>query len=197
MSTINVYQLVDPATMYRNRFALKAVFDYAWKGSHEVEVDKTTGFLYVRRKGVTNIGLPIIEEKAKQKVQQLFSAFDAACAKHKEFQKTGVKELFSSMRFINSVAEADDSITGIANIRMYFKPYLKVNEKDGEAPVMQKEIIVTVGKNFAVTNLSYSICPVKQIEKIEAIAAPKELQNTKYAYLVLSNKNLIAPYHYG
>jgi hypothetical protein len=75
---------VDPATRYRNRFALKAVFDYALKGSHEVEVDKTTGFLYVRRKGVSNIGLPIIEEKAKHKVQQLFTAFDAACAKHKE-----------------------------------------------------------------------------------------------------------------
>lgn len=40
-----------------------------------------------------------MEEKAKQKVQQLFAAFDAACAKHKELQKAGVKELFSNMRF--------------------------------------------------------------------------------------------------
>ena len=76
-----------------NRFALKAVFHYAWQGSYEVEVDKSTGFVFARRKGITNIGLPIIEEKAKQKVQELFAAFDAACAKHKELQKTGVKEI--------------------------------------------------------------------------------------------------------
>jgi hypothetical protein len=194
MTLNNVYQLVSPATMYRNRFALKAVFDYAWRGSHELEVDKTTGFFYMRRKGVSNIGLPIIEEKAKHKVQQLFSAFDAACAKHKELQKTGVKELFSNMRFINSVAEADDSITGIANIRMYFKPYLKVNEKDGEAPVMESEVTIEVGKDYQIRAVSYSWLPIKESIRNPMLPRIKQLTEFDFVFRKSSN-NLITPYY--
>ncbi len=146
------------------------------------------------KKGITVTGLPIIEEKAKQKVQQLFSAFDAACAKHKELQKTGVKELFSSMRFINSVAEADDSITGIANIRMYFKPYLKVNEKDGEAPVMESEVVVEVGKGYQIKAVSYSWLPIKESVKNPMLPSIKQLTEFDFVFRKSSN-NLITPYY--
>ncbi len=194
MPTINVYQLVSPATMYRNRFALKAVFDYAWKGSHEVEVDKTTGFLYVRRKGVSNIGLPIIEEKAKQKVQQLFSAFDAACAKHKELQKTGVKELFGNLKLVNAVQEADDSFAGLGNVRMYFMSYLKISAKGGDAPVMGTTVSVKMGRNYQIIELQYNLLPVKQVIESIAISPVKSNHSPDMLYRRAAN-NLLAPYY--
>jgi hypothetical protein len=160
-----------------------------------VEVDKTTGFFYVRRKGITATGLPIIEEKAKHKVQQLFTAFDAACAKHRELQKTGVKELFSNMRFINSVAEADDSITGIANIRMYFKPYLKINEKDGEAPVLESQMMVVVGRNYYITEVIYNLLPVKSTINANALPPMNDNKIQGISYLLHESRTLLTPYY--
>jgi hypothetical protein len=195
MSTINVYQLVDPATMYRNRFALKAVFDYAWRGSHEVEVDKTTGFLYVRRKGITATGLPIIEEKAKQKVQQLLLAFDAACAKHKELQKTGVKELFGNMKLIASKGEIVNNrfFNDPNQYTFYFHPQV-LSAKGEKFEVINAEISL-VFSDKTINSLSYEWLPVKS--KIEEALLPPaaELKNTGIFYRFNSNKLLATPYY--
>ncbi len=196
MTSINVYQLVSPSVMYNNRYAIKAVCDYAWKGSYEVQVDTATGFFHARRKMFSDIGMPITEQNARQKIIELFAAYDFACARHRQMQRTGVKEMFGNLTLVSSVSEAAATLSGLGNVRMYFRPYLKVSEKDSDAPVMQAEVIVTLGKNYNIIDLSYKTCPIKQIEKTEVIAAPKELSNPRFIYLFSPNKNIITPYYY-
>lgn len=208
MEKIRIYRFVDTSFIVNDSLAIKVVcgarqHDY---NNASIWVNKQTGhFVYSDNtetmfpKFKTQFPAPQTEEEAKKAVQLFLENFNKLRTESDYLKQKKFPDLFANIQYQSAIPILDIDNKNIERWDIKYLPFVKPSSNEQEVPVMNGEVVFSIGIGGKLTGLKYSWMPIAQSQETDKynIVLKDNKGNDQEAsiiYMIEPDKNLCAPY---
>lgn len=209
MNTIRIYRFINPSIIFAkeslpikiicgaNRNDLNNILVLFNKQTgHFVYSDNTTtAYPELKRK----YSAPQTEQEARKAVEQFIETSNKIRIENDYLKQNKFPNLFANLQFQSALPILDIDNKIIEQWDIKYTPFLSPSYDEPKVPVMNAEVVFSIGIGSILTALKYNWMPIERVEEVKRfqITLKDENGNDQQAsiiYMIEPDKNLCAPY---
>ncbi len=212
-STIRIYRLVDPSTMYLNAGYIAQYFfgmPQLITKDKTFSIDSSTGFFSYSYRSMffgkfAKDKLPKTPQEAKKAAEAFIQRADALVQRERVFTQQQFPPLFRNLRYVNAKSVANSLPFGegkggaiIDHWTVLFQGYVKPSKDEDAVPVLDSKVEFKIGNGGMVIGVEYQWATLQMWEddnKLVSVKSNKPNAELSIVYLFDFDERSLNPFY--